>query len=414
MARTVMLLLVLAALAGCGGDDDDAGGGSGDANPRVSFQLFGDGEELKAYRQLVADYKRETGNDVQLIEIPDREAHLAKLLTSFGGGDPPDVFLINYRNFGGYAQRGVVEPPGDRVDVADFYEPPVDGFTVDGKLQCVPQNVSSLVVYYNRALFEKAGLAAPKAGWTYDDFVAAAERLKRVEGIHALGVEPGIVRASAFIWSAGGEVVDRTEDPTRFTLDTPEARRGLERLIALHEQGLTPSAKEAASRSLDERFIDGTLGMFLSSRREVPGFRTIEGFDWDVAAFPRAEEDFTILHSDAYCVAKAGNPDAAYDFVAYAAGEKGQRLLAESGRTVPSRKTVANGPAFLEPSKPPRSAKVFLDAVPKIKRLPTDAQWTEAEDAADLALERAFYGDLTLDEAIERIERETGPLLDGS
>jgi multiple sugar transport system substrate-binding protein len=408
MARPLIALLLVAAFAcaGCGGDGGDDG--------PIRLQLFGDAEEMEAYRELVRAYERESGREVQLVEVPDREAHLAKLLTSFAGGDPPDVFLINYRNFGGYAKRGVVEPPGDRVDVADFYPAPVDGFTVGGKLQCVPQNVSSLVVYYNQELFEKAGLERPEANWTYDDFVSAAERLERVEGIHPIGVEPGIVRASAFIWSAGGEVVDRTEDPTRFTLDTPEARRGLERLIALHDRGLTPSAKEAASRSLEERFVEGSLGMFMSSRREVPGFRTIEGFDWDVAAFPRAEEDFTVLHSDAYCVSKAGSPDAAYDFVAYAAGEEGQKLLAESGRTVPSRKAVANSPAFLDPSKPPRSSKVFLDAVPKIKRLPTDAQWTEAEDAADLALERAFYGDLSLDEAIERIERETGPLLEGS
>jgi multiple sugar transport system substrate-binding protein len=211
------------------------------------------------------------------------------------------------------------------------------------------------------------------------------------------------------VWAAGGEVVDRTNDPTRFALDTPEAKRGLSRLIALGE--FAPSAKEAASRSLEERFMDGSLGMFLSSRREVPSFRTIERFRWDVAAFPQAERDHTVLHSDAYCVSKAGNPEAAHAFVRFASGFDGQTLLAESGRTVPSRKDVAGSPAFLVPSKAPESARVFLDAIPKIKRLPTDAQWTEAEDAADLALERAYYGDLSLDEAIERIERETGPLL---
>ena len=157
--------------------------------------------------------------------------------------------------------------------------------------------------------------------------------------------------------------------------------------------------------------MDGSLGMFLSSRREVPNFRTIEGFTWDVAAFPSAEERFSVLHSDAYCVPKAGNAAAAAAFVEYAAGPDGQRLLARSGRTVPSRPEVARSDDFLDPSKPPESSQVFLDAIPRIKRLPTDAQWTEAEDAADLALERMFYGDLSIDEAIERIDRETAPLL---
>lgn len=408
MARALTALLLVAALvaAGCGNDDD--GGTGGNVEGKIAFQLFGDAEELKAYRDLVRGYREETGREVQLLEIPDREAHLAKLLTSFAGGDPPDVFLINYRNFGGYARRGVVEPPD--VDAEELYPQPVDAFTVNGRLQCVPQNVSSLVVYYNADAFEKAGVAKPAKDWTYDQFVAAAEKLKAA-GVDAVGVEPGIVRASAFVWAAGGEVVDRTDDPTRFTLDTPEARRGLERLVALRERGLSPSAKEAESRSLDERFIDGSLAMFMSSRREVPNFRTIESFDWDVAAFPRAEKDFTVLHSDAYCVAKKGNSAAAAAFVEYASGPKGQELLAQSGRTVPSRPAVATSEAFLDRSKPPASSQVFLDAIPRIKRLPTDAQWTEAEDAADLALERLYYGDLSIDEALERIDRETGPLL---
>ena len=405
-ALTALLLAVALVTAGCGDDGD--GGTGGNVDGKIAFQLFGDAEELKAYRDLVRDYRKETGREVQLLEIPDREAHLAKLLTSFAGGDPPDVFLINYRNFGGYARRGVVEPPD--VDAKELYPQPVDAFTVNGRLQCVPQNVSSLVVYLNADAFAKAGVAKPAKDWTYDQFVAAAEKLKAA-GVDAVGVEPGIVRASAFVWAAGGEVVDRTDDPTRFTLDTPEARRGLERLVALRSRGLSPSAKEAESRSLDERFIDGSLAMFMSSRREVPNFRTIERFRWDVAAFPRAEEDFTVLHSDAYCVAKKGNSAAAAAFVEYAAGPKGQELLARSGRTVPSRPAVARSSAFLDRSRPPASSQVFLDAIPRIKRLPTDAQWTEAEDAADLALERLYYGDLSIDEALERIDRETGPLL---
>ena len=402
MARALSCAAVLLtlAVAACGGGGDDA----------VRFQLFGDAEELRAYRQLVRDYEQRTGRSVQLVEVPDREAHLAKLVTSFGGGDPPDVFLINYRNFGGYARRGVIDPPGGRVRAADFYRQPVEAFTVGGELQCVPQNVSSLVVYYNVDAFRDAGLKRPAHDWTYDDFVAAARALTSDER-HGVGVEPGIVRAAAFVWSAGGEVVDRTDDPTRFTLDTPAARRGLQRLLDLRAKGLAPDAREVASRSLEERFVDGTLAMFLSSRREVPGFRTIEGFEWDVAPFPRAEGAVTVLHSDAYCVAKAGDVEAAHAFVRYAAGPDGQRLLARSGRTVPSRPAVARSQAFLDPRRPPRSARVFLDAIPKLERLPSDARWTEAEDAADLALERAYYGDLSLDMAIERIERETRSLL---
>jgi multiple sugar transport system substrate-binding protein len=152
--------------------------------------------------------------------------------------------------------------------------------------------------------------------------------------------------------------------------------------------------------------------MVLSSRREVPTFRTIEDFDWDVASFPTLREPASVLHSDAYCLAKGEGADAAWRFVEFAAGPQGQRTLARSGRIVPSLKRVAASKDFLDPSLPPRSSSVFLDAIPAIRRLPVASTWPELEDAIDLAIKRAYYTELTVDETLARIDRETAPLLE--
>ncbi len=151
--------------------------------------------------------------------------------------------------------------------------------------------------------------------------------------------------------------------------------------------------------------------MFLSSRREVPSFRTIKDFDWDVASFPRLREAASVLHSDAYCLAKGDGADAAWRFVEFAAGPEGQRLLARSGRIVPSLRSVARSKDFLDPSKPPRSSQVFLDAIPTIRRLPVASTWPELEDAIDLAIKRAYFTELTVEETLDRIDKETAPLL---
>ncbi len=417
MARAVRApaaaLAAALALAGCGaagGGDQEGGGG------RIDFLVTADAEEAAVYEDLVRAYREKTGASVRLTPVPDTDGFLQRLSTSYSAGRPPAVWLINHRRLGPYLRPGAIDPAGPRLGTEgapereELLEAPLAPFTFRGELQCVPQNASNLVVYVNRDRFRAAGVPMPAAGWTYDDLLAAARRLKGGGG-HAVGTEASVIRAAPFVWSAGGELVDDDESPTRFTLDTPAARRGLDAFLALGRGGLGPGAADVEAKPLEQRFIDGELAMFFSSRREVPNFRTIERFKWDVAAFPRAEQNSTVLHSDAYCVSKAGNSEAAQAFVEYAAGLEGQTLLAKSGRTVPSRKVVADSPAFLDRFKPPESSRVFLDAIPKIKRLPTDAQWTEAEDASDLALERLYYGDLSMDEAIERIERETGPLL---
>jgi multiple sugar transport system substrate-binding protein len=408
MARALTLaLLACLALGACGG---------GDGRDGVTLQLFGDAEELGVYRKLVAAYERKTGQRVELIEVADRDAHVQKLTTSFAGGDPPDAFLVNYRNYAGFADRGVLDPVGPRLDRsrklsrAELYPQPLEAFTFDGRLQCMPQNVSSLAVYYNRDLFQAAGLADPPPDWTFAEFTTAARALTDPPRVYGLGVEPSLVRAAPFVWSAGGELVDDAARPTRFTLGTAEARQGLQNFLGL--AGFGPTEQEVEARALEDRFLDGGLAMYMGSRREVPTFRTIEGFDWDVAPFPRFSRPAGMLHSDAYCLARGSQADAAWHFVEFAVGPEGARITAEAGRTVPSLEQVARSRAFLDPTRRPRSSRVFLDAIPHMRRLPVTPNWPRIEDSVDLALERAFYQQgeaegISPDPLLPRIRRET-------
>lgn len=407
MARTLIVTLSLVALVGCGGRDEEPGA-SGAAQPIV-VSLSAEAEELTLYEDLARAYEASGGARVTVNAIADRGDFLAKLTSSFAARRPPDAFLINHRYLGGYAQRGVLEPVGPRLgDAAEgFYPVALDAFRFGGELVCVPQNASSLVVYVNASLFERAGLPLPAADWTLDDLRAAAARLTG-DGIDGVGLEPAVIRAAPFVWSAGGELVDDEEAPTRFALDSPQARRGLEAMLSLAQYG--PSQKEAEAKALEERFLAGELAMFLSSRREVPAFRTIEDFTWDVAPLPSLERGVpatTVLHSDGWCLPKGPRTDAAWAFVRFATGEQGAEILARGGRTVPSLRSVAESPAFLDTAEPPRSNQVFTDALDSMRSLPTVAGWERVEESANLALEQAFYGKLSLDEALERIAAET-------
>lgn len=427
MRRAAALVLLAPALAcavlvaGCASGDGAARG----AGATVRFQVFGDAEELAAYRDLVAAYERASPDDVSLIEVADRDAHLQKITTGFAAGSPPDVFLVNYRNVAGFAARGALDPAGPRLDASTalkrdaFYPEPLEAFEHRGALQCMPQNISSLVVYYNRDLFRKARLKDPRPGWTYKEFIRAARALTgpvpagNAVRTYGVGLDPSIVRLAPFVWSAGGDIVDDPDGPTSFTIDSARGREGLFAFLDLQGgERLAPFEQEIEAKGLEERFLGGELGMVLSSRREVPTFRTIEDFEWDVASFPTLREPASVLHSDAYCLAKGEGADAAWRFVEFAAGPAGQSMLARSGRIVPSLKSVAKSSDFLDPSLPPRSSQVFLDAIPTMRRLPVASTWPELEDAIDLAIKRAYYTELTVEETLARIDRETAPLLE--
>jgi multiple sugar transport system substrate-binding protein len=422
MVRALILVAVVGALAVVGAGMA-ASGGDGDGDRPISLLVFGEPEELAAYRKLIAAYeRRDPGARVRLVEASDRVDLIARLSTGFAAGSPPDLFLINYRYYGQFAARGALEPMegrlgGSALSEGDFYEQALDAFRWGGTLTCLPQNISSLVVYYNRDLFRRYGVAEPEPGWKWYHMVDRAKALTRdLDGdrsvdVYGLGVEPSIIRLAPLVWSAGGDLVDDPVRPTRFRLDDPAALEAMEALFSLRvAHGVIPSEPEQESEDDETRFLGGRTAMVLSSRRSTPTFRTITDFDWDVAPLPTLGEPAGILHSDAYCMARVSpRKEEAWRFVAFALGSEGQRIVAETGRTVPSLKAVANSRAFLDPRAKPANSRVFLDGIPTIRRVPSISTWPEIEDATAGILETAMYDDLppfTIAREVDRATRE--------
>lgn len=396
----------------------------------VSFMVFGDPAELAAYQELVAAFEEAYPDiAIELIHIPSASDYRARLGVDFAAGDPADVVLINYRRYAPFAQMGVLEPlapylrASDVISEGDFFRVATEPFKWRGQLMCIPQNISSLVVYYNRDLFDAAGLAYPSDDWTWDDFVDAALALTLdLDGDgetdqYGVGIEPSIFRLAPFVWANRGELVvlEGGRIPVRLALDSRAAREAVEWFVALQTvHGVVPDALAEAAESSESRFLGGRTAMFFNSRRGTPTARAIEGFEWDVAALPRGEERAGILHSDAYCLAAAAeDKEAAWTFIEFANSAQGQAIVARSGRTVPSLIEVAESPAFLDPDAAPANSAVWLETVDTLRTVPVIAGWVDVEELTGDELERAFYGQASVDEAIEAMVRRTLPFFAG-
>lgn len=429
MKRTVALLSLLTMFtAGCGAD-------AGPAADTVSLLVAGTPDELAAYRSLAAEYeKANPGATVDLIEASSAKDLMTRVSTSVAGNAAPDLFLINYRNYGQFAVKGALAPLTARLAASgslheqDFYPQAMGAFRWGGEQMCLPQNISSLAVYYNRSLFKKYEVAEPVAGWHWNDLVATAQALTRDAGgrtvkagdpetagvpaaVHGLGVAPELIRLAPLIWSNGGDIVDDPSAPTRLTLGTPEARQVIQDFLELPKLGVVPADVEVETQDYEARFAAGKLAMFVSSRRVTTAFRAITGFEWDVAPLPQYRSPANILHSDAYCMTRASSrQDAAWRFLEYALSESGAALMARTGRTVPSRISVATSPAFLSPGTPPARSQIFLDTIPVLRPVPTISTWPEIEDATGKVLENAFFHGDPLDKVITDLDATTRPV----
>ncbi len=414
---SIVLLGLMIVLAACGGSKQEA----------ITFSVFGDPAEYAAYENLVAAFSEAHPDiTVELQHVPGQSDYLQRLATAFSSGEPPDVMLLNYRRIGAFVAEGGLAPLDDYLAASDvihredFYPATITPFTMNGQLWCIPQNMSSLVVYYNKDMFDAAGVPYPANDWTQADFLAAARALTQdVDGDgridqYGVGIEPAFLRLAPFIWQFGGELVDNPTQPTRLMLDSPEAMAAFQWFVDLQvTEHVAPDAVAESAETSESRFLNGRLAMFFNSRRGVPTYRTITDFAWDVAPLPRGQEAASVLHSDGYCLAQnTQDKDAAWTFIEFANSVTGQTIVAETGRTVPSLKAVAESPAFLSADLPPANSRIYLDTAPMIRSVPTTATWVSVEETVDQEIERAFYGQVGVQEAAETAVTLAQPFLD--
>lgn len=388
----------------------------------VTFMVSGDPAERDAYQKLVDAFQASHADiKIEMTHIPDDGDYLTRLVTDFAAGNPTDVSLFNYRQVGNFAAQGVLEPIGPYLDKStvihpdDFYATALQAYNWQGTIMCLPQNASSLVVYYNKDLFAAAGVAEPGDKWSWADFLLTAQQLtKDTDGDGAIdqygvGVGANLQRLAPFIWQNNGLLTDSDTAPTRLTLNRPPTLEALQWFVDLQVvHGVVPGRVEEEAMDSESRFIAGTTAMFLNSRRATPTFREITAFKWDVAPLPDGQTSASILHSDGYCLSKAStHKEAAWTFIEFANSPEGQKIIASTGRTVPSLKSVAESDAFLDPSQAPSRSHVFIDVIPILRTFPLVSSWSEIEGVANEEIKRAFYGDITAEEAANLVTQRT-------
>ncbi len=389
---------------------------------KISLMVFGDPAEIEAYQKIVEAYlASHPDQQVELIPVPSQMEYRTRLAADMAAGAPADVVLLNYRRLAGFAIKNAFEPLGPYLNassvlqVSDFYPLVLQAFTFGDQVICIPQNISSPAMYYNRDLFVAAGVALPTATWTWDDFLATARALTLdADGDgqidqYGFGVDPELMRLAPFVWQNGGKLIDNYTTPTKFTLDSGPDLEAFQWFVDLQVKWhVVPSAEAEESEDSESRFLNGRTAMYMNSRRSATTFRESAKFDWDVAPIPVGKYRASILHSDGYCIPAASqHKDAAWAFVEFANSVEGQSLIVTTGRTVPSMMSVAESPVFLEPNLPPANSQVWVDAIPSIGLFPLLSTWNEIEELANEEIKRAFYGLASVEEAANKINELT-------
>ena len=352
---------------------------SGGATPaseepvEITFTMWGAPEELTVWQAVVDDFEKANPNITVNVDVSDWDSYWTKLNTLIAGGTPPDVFAMDAPLFLDWQSRGALLNLQSYIDanpgfLDDFYPQTLTAYNTPDGYFGLPRDFQTIVLFYNKDMFDAAGMAYPTADWTYDDLMAASKQLtldKDNDGkIDQYGFWSDTwdmeLLWSEAIWAYGGDII--SEDHTKTLIGEGGARDAWKFIDSLYKEGVTPTPT-AAGEFGDDLFQAQKAAMTTIGHWAVPGY-TQAGFKFDVVPMPKGPAGpATSVNSAGFVISKdSKHPDEAFEFVKFALSEAGQKRLAELGFAIPVLKSVAESDAYLK-QPGDLNQQVFLDSI---------------------------------------------------
>lgn len=415
--KKLLFVIVVASmlLAACGGAP------AADKATEVTFMMWGAPEELAVWQAVVDDFHTANPSITVKVDVSDWDSYWTKLNTLIAGGTPPDVFAMDAPLFLDWQSRGALlnlQPYIDKTPgfLDGFYPQTLTAYKTADGYYGLPRDFQSIVLFYNKDMFDTAGLAYPTADWTYDDLLTAAKALTLDKDGDGKTDQFGLwtdtwdmeLFWSEAIWAYGGEII--SGDHTRTLIGEGGARDAWAYIDSLYKAGVMPSPTTAGEYG-DDLFQSKMSAMTTIGHWAVPGY-VQAGLNFDVVPMPAGPSGkATSVNSAGFVVSKASkNADAAFEFIKFALGEAGQKRLAELGFAIPVLKSVAESDAYL---KQPGSLnqQVFLDSISFARTKPVFKGYEEWAGVVGDGLTPVFDGDAELNATLDEVVKAADEIL---
>ena len=375
--------------------------GSAEPVKLVFLRSGGEGEKEIVGLQVEA-FTAETGIEVEMVMVPWGQG-FQKMMTMVGSGNAPDVAYTGSRYIPSLAEMGAIAPIAVPADRQAEYADSIWGMvTWNGIIYGVPRAFSSKVLYYNRDLFEQAGLDPDSPPTTWDELEAAAKAINENTDAYGFALAGAKFVSTTsqffnFFYQNGGEVIDADGN---VVINSPEAVEALEfyaRLADYAEPGPIAHQRE----DLWELFAEEVVGMYVSGPWRRAAFIDA-GINFGVAPLPAGPNgaSSTILVSDSLIIfSQSEHLEEAQQLVLYLTSRKNQETLDTTWGMTPARPAEAELAFFQDDP----TWKPFVDMVPRGKAQPLVSDWNLLEDALTDAIQAVLLGELDAQTALDRV-----------
>ncbi|SDD75069.1 ABC transporter substrate-binding protein [Glycomyces harbinensis] len=374
-AAVAATALVLSACSG-GGEDGDV---------TLTYATWSDDQKpaMEAIAEAFEADHPDIDVEVQVLPWPE---YWSTLQVGAAGRTAPDAFWMLADQFPAYAEggqlldiAGAVEEAG--VDLSAYPESVMDLYDSGDALYGLPKDFDTNGIWFNKALFDAAGVAYPDDTWTWEDTRTAAQELTDADA-GVWGIAAPIDRQGGYynsIYQAGGQVIG---DDGKAAIDSPEAVSGIEFWTNMQADGSSPTLQQLSDTEAVQMFMDGKIAMYFSGSFWAQRLYGDEAFRANVGVAPlptgqqRASMISGILNAG---YAGTEHPEELAEFLIFASGEEAAKIQGESGAVLPAYEGTQQ--TWLD-SMPEFDLQVFVDAVEYSVPLPISgnaAEWTGLE-----------------------------------
>ncbi len=362
--------------------------------------------------KIIAEYAKVNPKVALTIETLPINGYYDKAVSAILGGTPPDVLDMDAFMIASAAGKDLLtawDPYIKNLDTKDFAGAIWNAGVVDGKVYSIPNRGSSIVVYYNKTMFDKAGLAYPTESWTYDDMLAMAKKMtvpgeQYGVGIAAAVSDPANVMSAfaSMLWAFGGDFLDKTGKTC--LLNQPAAVKAItfwSELYTKHKVVPEGTPNYTTTKDLQPMFTNNKVAMIFQASQGIDQFNAIKSLKWGLQIPPQKMN----LGGGWAFGSPVGASHAAEgrDFVLwFVQPDNLSRLMIRE----PARPSATTSPPWNSPE-----FKVVFNASRYSKGLPTIEKWTEIQTLIITELQKVLQQTKTPQQAANDITAQTNAIL---
>ncbi|WP_195543153.1 extracellular solute-binding protein [Massiliimalia timonensis] len=274
-------LMAAGMITGCGSKDsgkNSSGNASGEQKQVTLTHWVTSAMQTDVNLKKEERFKEKYPN-IKLENVMVTDDQLSQLASAFASGTNPDFGEVGQPDMAKYAYAGMaMELDGfmeDWDDLKNFHQESLDNFKYGGKQYALPSYSYTMNLFYNKPMFEEAGITeAPK---TWDELLETAKKLTIPEkgqwGFNLLVSQWTEWWFEYFVWQAGGDLTKENEDGTlALTFDDPAVETAVDFYRQLIDAKVIQSDLTLNYENMQKEFANGHAAMTLMGSDGIAQF----------------------------------------------------------------------------------------------------------------------------------------------